>query len=84
MGHYLICGYKIEIYDPPRPPCPYKLVIHWRHGVDQVYATGHSPVCVREFEQNIARNARVIDKITLQDSSGVLEAIWNREWEISR
>jgi len=60
---------------------PYELVIHWGHGIDQIYATGHSPDAVRAFEAHIARDARVIDKIPLQDSGGILETLWDRSWE---
>ena len=81
IRHYSMTEYAAHL-QPYRGAAlsPYKLVIHWRHGLDQVYATGYSPGAVRAFETKIARDGRVIDKITLQDSS-ILETIWNRSWE---
>jgi len=61
-------------------PGPYKLNIHWRHGVIQMIEQGHCPSIVRQAERRIARNANVIDKIVLTDLCGPLETIWSRTW----
>jgi hypothetical protein len=59
---------------------PYSLMVHWNDGRVTEQANGHSPTIVREAEQQVTRNPRVISRIVLVDLTGPLDTIWSKDW----
>ena len=71
-AEYVICGFR----DPP-----YKLVVVFTHGATKVLHRSHSPVEARAAHDRVSRNPKVIERIELHDHEGVLETIWNKNWD---
>lgn len=74
---FRVMGFDIPEYRS-EPDGPYSLVVIWNDGRETIQARGHSPMGVREAESTIARNPRVISRIELRDSGGLLETIWRK------